>query len=177
VCFEFIDPANNPTLLCKSCGTVNKPEPAVPKNAPASAPPPPKPKPKRKWATTAEKVVLCFLVVPIVVLVAGASIEPRLKVQLPTDIAILTVSVLVYFAPSLFGKAKRNANAILALNVFLGWTLVGWVVALVWAITKESGEEPTEATHIRCPDCAELVRKEARVCKHCGAKLTPELSA
>lgn len=33
---------------------------------------------------------------------------------------------------------------------------------------------PTPSTHVKCPDCAELVRKEARVCKHCGCKLTPQ---
>ena len=29
-------------------------------------------------------------------------------------------------------------------------------------------------THIRCPDCKELVRKDARVCKHCKASLIPQ---
>lgn len=32
---------------------------------------------------------------------------------------------------------------------------------------------PTPQTHVLCPDCKELVRKEARVCKHCGCKLVP----
>jgi len=27
---------------------------------------------------------------------------------------------------------------------------------------------------VKCPDCAELVRREARVCKHCGCKLVPQ---
>lgn len=31
----------------------------------------------------------------------------------------------------------------------------------------------TPETHVRCPDCRELVRMDARVCKHCGAKLVP----
>ena len=29
-------------------------------------------------------------------------------------------------------------------------------------------------THVRCPDCKELVRKDARVCKHCRAVLVPQ---
>lgn len=33
---------------------------------------------------------------------------------------------------------------------------------------------PTPETHVRCPDCAELVRREARVCKHCHCKLIPQ---
>ena len=32
---------------------------------------------------------------------------------------------------------------------------------------------PSPETHVKCPDCAELVLREARVCKHCGCKLTP----
>ncbi len=32
---------------------------------------------------------------------------------------------------------------------------------------------PTPETHVKCPDCAEFVRKEAKVCKHCRAKLEP----
>ena len=32
---------------------------------------------------------------------------------------------------------------------------------------------PTPETHVKCPDCRELVLAEARVCKHCGCKLVP----
>jgi len=33
---------------------------------------------------------------------------------------------------------------------------------------------PTPETHVKCPDCKELVRKEALKCKHCGCKLVPQ---
>lgn len=37
-----------------------------------------------------------------------------------------------------------------------------------------SGEAaPTAGTHVRCPDCRELVRRDARKCKHCGSALNP----
>lgn len=32
----------------------------------------------------------------------------------------------------------------------------------------------TPDTHVRCPDCRELVRKDARKCKHCGTALIPQ---
>ena len=32
---------------------------------------------------------------------------------------------------------------------------------------------PTRWTHVRCPDCKELVRKDAVVCRHCGCRLVP----
>ena len=40
------------------------------------------------------------------------------------------------------------------------------------AEAREAG--PTPETHVRCPDCAELVRNEAKVCRHCGCKLVPQ---
>lgn len=49
----------------------------------------------------------------------------------------LCLLLLIYFLPAMMGGRKRNAGAIFVLNLFLGWTLVGWVVALVWACTKD----------------------------------------
>lgn len=51
-----------------------------------------------------------------------------------------------YLFPTLvaLGRGKKNSAAIGVLNVFLGWTFLGWVVALVWAFTFETkgGAEP-----------------------------------
>jgi hypothetical protein len=35
-------------------------------------------------------------------------------------------------------RKHNNESAILALNLFLGWTLLGWVIALVWALTDNT---------------------------------------
>lgn len=35
-------------------------------------------------------------------------------------------------------------------------------------------EAPNPLTHVRCPDCRELVRADARKCKHCGTALVPQ---
>lgn len=37
--------------------------------------------------------------------------------------------------------------------------------------TSEDGATPD--THVRCPECRELILKEARLCKHCRTKLVP----
>ncbi len=34
--------------------------------------------------------------------------------------------------------------------------------------------EPHPDTHVKCPDCKGLVRKEANKCRHCGCRLTPQ---
>ena len=45
----------------------------------------------------------------------------------------------LYFLPTIiaFVRHKRNFGAILALNLLLGWSLVGWVISLVWALTVD----------------------------------------
>ncbi|MCO5278017.1 MAG: superinfection immunity protein [Saprospiraceae bacterium] len=50
---------------------------------------------------------------------------------------IIAISFAVYFLPSIVGRNKENSASIILLNLFLGWTFVGWVVALVWATSKD----------------------------------------
>lgn len=38
----------------------------------------------------------------------------------------------------------------------------------------ELGNAITPETHVKCPDCRELVRRDARKCKHCGTALVPQ---
>jgi len=47
------------------------------------------------------------------------------------------LGTIVYFLPIIIALArhKRNITGIILVNVFLGWTFIGWVVALVWAFT------------------------------------------
>jgi hypothetical protein len=46
---------------------------------------------------------------------------------------------VIYFLPTIlaFARNKRDTAAILLLNLFLGWTMIGWVVALVWAVKTD----------------------------------------
>lgn len=43
----------------------------------------------------------------------------------------------LYFIPSYIARNKHNADAIMVLNLLLGWTLIGWVIALIWASCKD----------------------------------------
>jgi hypothetical protein len=51
-------------------------------------------------------------------------------------IAILSLFYFLPFAVA-FNRKRANTGAIFALNLFLGWSLIGWVVALVWALKEE----------------------------------------
>ena len=54
---------------------------------------------------------------------------------------VITALILlgVYFFPTIWAahKHKKNTEAICILNLFLGWTLIGWVLALIWAAMKD----------------------------------------
>ena len=46
---------------------------------------------------------------------------------------------VMYFLPSIvaFARNKRDTTAIVLLNLFLGWSVIGWIVALVWAVKAD----------------------------------------
>ncbi len=54
-------------------------------------------------------------------------------------VIIFSLLGTLYCLPGIIAseRKKRNAPAIWTLNLLLGWSLIGWVVALVWAVTSE----------------------------------------
>ncbi len=49
----------------------------------------------------------------------------------------IILGVVAYFLPALIAARRKHpqANAILMLDLLLGWTFIGWAIALVWAMT------------------------------------------
>lgn len=47
------------------------------------------------------------------------------------------IPLLLYFLPWCIAliRGHHNAGAIFVLNLLLGWTFIGWVVAFVWSFT------------------------------------------
>ena len=49
----------------------------------------------------------------------------------------LSIGVALYFLPSIVAARRKHANnliwGIFLLNLFLGWTFLGWLAALIWA--------------------------------------------
>ena len=56
---------------------------------------------------------------------------------------VMLILIGLYFLPASLAWNKKKASRIFSLNLFLGWTLVGWIVAFVWAVTEE--RLPTKA--------------------------------
>lgn len=59
---------------------------------------------------------------------------------------VLTLGVLfaVYFAPAFTGwqRQVRNPGQVAVVNLLLGWTVIGWVIALVMAYGTRRDTEP-----------------------------------
>jgi hypothetical protein len=86
------------------------------------------------------------------------------------EIAVLWIALAIAVA---IWAAHRGRGAVswLLISLLLS-PLIGF--AFVAALPDRSVDgRPTPLTHVKCPTCAELVRKEARQCKHCGQRLTP----
>lgn len=59
---------------------------------------------------------------------------------------LLSIFSIGYFLPTTIAIIRRRTNttAIFVLDLFLGWTLIGWVVALVWAVATDAPKPATQ---------------------------------
>lgn len=55
------------------------------------------------------------------------------------EIFLGVVGLALYFVPSIVAKVRRHKNVvpIELVNIFFGWTVIGWVVALAWAASSQ----------------------------------------
>ena len=53
------------------------------------------------------------------------------------SVGFLLILGIVYFLPAIqaYSRKHNNSSAVLATNLFLGWTVLGWVIAFIWAST------------------------------------------
>jgi hypothetical protein len=56
---------------------------------------------------------------------------------------LVIIGLILYFLPAVVASIRghHNQGAIFALNLLLGWTLLGWVTAFVWACTATEGRK------------------------------------
>jgi hypothetical protein len=54
-------------------------------------------------------------------------------------LVLIFVFLLFYFLPTIvaLSRKRHNTGAIFVLNIFLGWSLIGWVISLVWAVSSD----------------------------------------
>lgn len=90
---------------------------------------------------------------------------------------VLIVVVALYFLPTIIAvtRKKRNLGPIILVNLLLGWSVIGWIVAMVWAMATEtvdmmpaSPSASVERIGRLCAHCGKYSQSDARFCGHCG---------
>ncbi|MFH1305826.1 MAG: superinfection immunity protein [Candidatus Omnitrophota bacterium] len=58
------------------------------------------------------------------------------KVKIACLVAVIAV---LYFVPTMiaYGLGKEERRTIFLVNLFLGWTVIGWAGSLIWALWKD----------------------------------------
>lgn len=95
------------------------------------------------------------------------------------EFLIFTLGVVLYFLPAIIGRNKRSSGAIFVLNLLAGWSVIGWIVALVWACSADPALQPIviqqapqprtiDATAVLCPGCGKYSTPGSRFCSSCG---------
>ena len=75
-------------------------------------------------------------------------------------VIVFAVMGLFYFLPSIIAlfRGKKNLIAIMALNFFLGCTVVGWVVSLVWSLSADAKPHTVVVNQKQAPNQDNLER-------------------
>ena len=60
-----------------------------------------------------------------------------MKILVAVVLTLFTAGYLLPFSIALI-RGTRNLAAIFLLNFFLGWSIIGWIVAAIWALTEKT---------------------------------------
>lgn len=95
--------------------------------------------PAKAWAIAASLTALAVFAIS-----QPQKFSDSIQTLFASAISILAIGVVlaIYLAPAIIGRKKRHFNSLLVINIFLGWTLLGWVIALAWAVADD---KPTTA--------------------------------
>ncbi|HEY2954155.1 MAG TPA: superinfection immunity protein [Candidatus Eisenbacteria bacterium] len=99
------------------------------------------------------------------------------------ELAILMLSCAVlgvYLLPTIVAgvRKKKNLPKIVLVNVLLGWSVIGWIVAMVWAVSSEPeittpGRPGSQIIGTLCSHCGKYTQPESRFCANCGTQFAP----
>lgn len=78
-------------------------------------------------------------------------------------IIIIGLMLMIYFIPAIVAQMRRHRNKdpIIIINLFLGWTFLGWVIALAWAYTDYVHPKPGRRDEAMLRN--EMSRREPRL--------------
>jgi len=54
---------------------------------------------------------------------------------------LVIIGILIYMIPSINGWNKKHVTSIVWINLLLGWTVLGWIGALIWSFNSPLDEK------------------------------------
>lgn len=104
-----------------------------------------------------------------------------------TDAPVLGIGLFViviwlggfalYFLPTELAWNRTNFNAIFTLNALAGWSVVGWIIALVWALSHNAPQTVVVVPSspggpaVLCSGCGKYSPHGTAFCSFCGSAL------
>lgn len=110
-------------------------------------------KEEQKMLKSILKTLLLAAIITITMFMAGPLIDCLFNVQgteicdastgddptdtLPFVMAFVLGIFIFYVLPSIIAIYRKHPNVVpvVLINLFLGWTLIGWIVAIIWSAT------------------------------------------
>jgi hypothetical protein len=89
---------------------------------------------------------LLLVVASSVLLTSGCAVAtPGMHLHLPSPwfpgsyVPFGLMSLALYLLPTIIVLARRKKKVLgpILVNVLLGWTFIGWIAALIWALTVD----------------------------------------
>jgi predicted RNA-binding Zn-ribbon protein involved in translation (DUF1610 family) len=87
------------------------------------------------------------------------------------------IIVCIYLIPTIIGRNKKHTAGIALLNIFLGWTFIGWIGSLIWGVSSPVViySKPTpqiQMWHYTCQKCGYKRSLDQKIklykCPQCG---------
>ena len=76
-------------------------------------------------------------------------------------------ALALYFLPTLIALKKKDILGVFLVNLFFGATIIGWIIALIWASSS-----PPRGTLYKCSNCGLEKTFESNLtmfkCPNCG---------
>lgn len=111
-----------------------------------------------------------------------AQIEPTGGEALGGVLAFLVIAGF-YLLPAVVAAIRKvpNAGSVFVINLFLGWTVIGWVIALAMAarltppppVHQTFTSQPLETSSPARPETSTAGRATLAYCPQCGTQAIP----
>jgi Superinfection immunity protein len=90
-----------------------------------------------------DRMIATLGVIGFLGLCVAAALKPEAAGTIQGMI-LLGLGLVLYTLPSwiAYGRHHHQRAAIAAVNLLVGWTFVGWVIAFVWALTQVRPDTP-----------------------------------